>query len=530
VLEFRILGPLEAVGDRGPIRLGGPRQRATLAILLLHANRVVSIERLADDLYAGSPPVTAVTQVQRQVSELRKALGSDRVIETRAPGYVLRLFPDQLDLDRFEQQSAAGADALGRGEPEPASELLAAALALWRGSPFADLADEHFARAAVERLDEIRLAALEHRVDADLALGRHTDLVGELEQLVSEHPYREPFQRQLMLALYRSGRQAEALDAYRRTRQTLTEELGLEPTPALRELERAILVQDVSLGAGPGPTTNRAMLIVASDDDRLADLLAICEPLARRPGHELILARLLRDARDLQSTGSVLNARRASLEVPARTAVFTTADPAADMVRLITNHDVELAMLQAPSDIDAVPLPLELAAVLERSPSDVAVLAGSLDGPITGADVYVPFAGGEHDWAALELAAWLCTSEGARMTLLGTKADRSPAARDASRLLADASLAVQRVIGIETESLLVDLAEDALAEAVKPAALVVMGISPRWRAEGIGAARRTLVDAGGPPAVLVHRGPRPGALAPRGSDTRFTWSMDVHTA
>ena len=180
MLEFRILGPLEVVGDGGPVRLGGPKQRATLAILLLRANRVVSIERLADDLYAGAPPVTAVTQVQRQVSELRKALGAD-TIETRAPGYVIRLSPDQLDLSRFERLSGEAALARAAGDARKASELLRDALALWRGSPLADLAFESFAQVAIGRLEEIRLTALEQRIEADLALGRHVELIGELE-------------------------------------------------------------------------------------------------------------------------------------------------------------------------------------------------------------------------------------------------------------------------------------------------------------------------------------------------------------
>ena len=200
MLEFRILGPLEVVGEDGPIRLGGPRQRATLAILLLNANRVLSIERLADDLYAGRPPVTAVTQVARQVSELRKALGPEARIETRPPGYVIRLAPEQLDLRRFERGGEEASRALERGDAEVAFERQREALALWRGDPLADLADEAFARVAIERLEEIRLAALEQRIEAELVLGRHRELVAELEELAAEHPLRELLRSQLMLA------------------------------------------------------------------------------------------------------------------------------------------------------------------------------------------------------------------------------------------------------------------------------------------------------------------------------------------
>ena len=176
VLEFRVLGPLEVVGEDGPVRLGGPRQRATLAILLLNANRVVPVERLADELYAGRPPVSAVTQVQRQVSELRRALGSADAIETRPPGYVLHVRDEDFDLARFERLTDEAERALSRDDAAAAAALLREALGLWRGPPLADLAYESFARAAGERLEELRLAALEERIEAELALGRHAAL------------------------------------------------------------------------------------------------------------------------------------------------------------------------------------------------------------------------------------------------------------------------------------------------------------------------------------------------------------------
>ena len=185
MLDFRILGPLEVSDDDHPVRLGGARQRATLAILLLSANRVVPVERLADDLYAGEPPVTAVTQVQRQISELRKALSSPSAIETRAPGYVIRLAPGQLDLFRFERFAREAREALDRDERGAAADLLRRAAELWRGAPLADLADEPFVRPYSQRLEEIRLVALEERIEAELGLGRHAELVGELEQLAA---------------------------------------------------------------------------------------------------------------------------------------------------------------------------------------------------------------------------------------------------------------------------------------------------------------------------------------------------------
>jgi DNA-binding SARP family transcriptional activator len=522
VLDFRILGPLEVVGDEGSIRLGGPKQRATLAILLLDANRVVSVERLADDLYSGAAPVTAVTQVQRQISEMRKLL-PEPVIETRSPGYVIHVSPEQLDLIRFERRAEEASRLLARGEAQRATDLLREALTLWRGLPLADLAYEPFAQIAIERLEEIRLVALEQRIEADLALGRHRELVGELEQLGLEQPTRERFRAQLMLALYRSGRQPEALDVYRGARETLMQEFGIEPTPRLRELERAILTQDRSLDLGGPVETDRAVLVLSTDEAELDNLLAIAEPLARAQPRELIVARLLADTGALGNTAAALNARCASLSANARTAVFTTDDLARDTLRLARTYDVELALLAFPRV--AGELPDDLAEILEGSPADVAMLAGSVD--VTRGDgVFVPFGGGDHDWAALELGAWLALWTNEPLRLVGTSADPRRERRDASRLLADASVSVQRVVGVETEPLLTDPTEDALVAAVKSATFVVVGISPRWRRDGIGAVRRALADQAVPPTLLVHRGPRPGGLAPRGSRTRFTWSIE----
>jgi DNA-binding SARP family transcriptional activator len=533
VLDFRILGPLEVKGEHGAVRLGGPKQRATLAILLLNVNRVVSVDRLADDLYSGAPPVTAVTQVQRQISELRKILGAEHTVETRAPGYLLRLAPEQLDLNRFERLAAEGSRSLERDEAQRAGELLREALALWRGAPLADLGYQSFAQPAIERLEEIRLAAVEQRIDADLALGRTAELVGELEQLVLDHPLQERFCAQLMLALYRSGRQAEALDAYRHARERLVEVLGLEPTPALRALEQAILTQDQQLepaGAAPEPTgarPGRAVLVAASRPESLDALLAIGEPLGLLPGRELIVVRLLEDERDLERETTAANARRASLRANTRTAVFTTSDPPAEIVRLARANDIGLVLLDAPVATSGDRVPDELAEVFERSPADVGVLSDSTSEGEPGVGILVPFGGGEHDWAALELAAWLASAKSDSLLLVGTKAASSSGRRDASRLLADASLATQRVVGVETRTLLAEPTEDALEGTVEGAALVVVGISPRWRREGIGATRRALIRRSRPPVLLVHRGPRPSGLAPRESQTRFTWTLEA---
>ena len=247
-LEFRLLGPLEVASDGDALPLGGPRQRALLAFLALHANELVGRARIVDCLWGERPPETAANAIQVAVHGLRRVLGPDR-LETRGSGYSLRIEPGELDLERFRRLVAGARSA----RPAAAAEDLREALALWRGSPLGDLLAVPFAAAEVARLEEERLGAVEARLEAELALGRHAELIPELEALVGEHPFRERLRGQQLLALYRSGRQAEALEAYASARRTLVEELGVEPAPALQELERAILRQDASLEPPPSP-------------------------------------------------------------------------------------------------------------------------------------------------------------------------------------------------------------------------------------------------------------------------------------
>src|SRR5215207_4932780 len=249
-MEFRILGPVEVSDDGRVVRLGGGKQRAVLALLLLNANRVVASERMIELLWGERPPATAATALHGHISSLRKALGPD-VIATRPPGYVLDTAIGELDLERFELLRAEGRDALERGDPGGAAERLRAALGLWRGEALSDIGFEPFIQTEAARLEGLRLDAVQDRIEADLTRGRGTELVGELERLVAAEPLRERLWAQLMLALYRAGRQADALDAYRRARQTLVEQLGIEPGPELRDLERRILEQDPALGRGP---------------------------------------------------------------------------------------------------------------------------------------------------------------------------------------------------------------------------------------------------------------------------------------
>jgi DNA-binding SARP family transcriptional activator len=280
-MKFGILGQLEVTADGDTLNVRGAKQSALLAVLLLNANRVVSSDRLIDALWDEGPPDTARKALQVYVSQLRKLLGRATVV-TRPPGYLLQVAQGGLDLDRFEGlvREARGA------EPETAAAKLQEALSLWRGPPLADFAYDRFARPEIARLEELRLVALEERIEADLALGRDAELVGELEALGAEHPLRERLRGQLMLALYRSGRQAEALEVYQDTRRALVEELGIEPTRAVHDLERAILVQDPALDVRPRAEPGAEL---AADADR-----PHTEPIpAVPPGQERKLASVL---------------------------------------------------------------------------------------------------------------------------------------------------------------------------------------------------------------------------------------------
>jgi peptide/nickel transport system substrate-binding protein len=266
-LEIRLLGPLELRTGGRPLALGRPKQRALVALLALSPNRVVSTDRLIDALWGERPPPTAPVALYGLVSSLRKLLEPDgAAVVTKDPGYMLELRAEQVDVGRFEQLAVEGRRALAAGDADTAAARLAEALELWRGPALQDLADAPFAQTEIGRLEESRLSALEARIDADLARGRNGDLVPELESLVAEHPLRERLRGQLMLALYRAGRQADALAAYRHARSALVGELGIEPSEELRALEAAMLRQDPALaaparastdggaGAAPAPT------------------------------------------------------------------------------------------------------------------------------------------------------------------------------------------------------------------------------------------------------------------------------------
>jgi DNA-binding SARP family transcriptional activator len=527
-MEFRLLGPLEVVEQDRLLALGGGRQRSLFAVLLLHANEVVSTDRLSDAIWGQDPPRRSAKSIQVYVSRLRKELGEGRLV-TRPPGYVLRVESSELDLGRFEHLvgEARGAD------PSTAAERLREALKLWRGPALSDLAYEPFVQNEIARLEELRWAALERRLDADLATGRHAELVGELEALVADHPLRERLRSQLMLALYRSGRQAEALEAYRSARKELSEQFGLDPSEELRRLEEAILRQDpvlelraegpISSRASEAPAVDRSLLVAPQALDGLDRLLRLAEPLAAStPPRELIVAGIV-DATELESATGALAGRRDELlgrGVAARTAAFSSPKPGEDVARLALQENVDLLLMDATSP----PLEGEAGVVLEQAPCDVAMLVEAGDSLRAG-PVVVPFGAAWHDWAALELGAWVARATGAPLRLIGAAAGRREDGRDASRLLADASLIVQRTADVVAEPLLASPGRKGVRALAEGAGLLVVALSERWRQEGLGGVRTELVESPPAPMVLVRRGPRPGGLAPPETATRFGWSL-----
>src|SRR5438477_7989155 len=282
MVEFRILGPLEVLEDGNPVALGTLKERLVLGVLPLHANEFVSRERLIDELWGVAPPATARKAVNVYISKLRQTLarnGQDP-IATADGGYRLLVDPDLVDADRVRNLVTGARERMAEGESDGASRLLQEALAFWRGPTLAGLSLESRGRDEVAQLDELRLTALMDRIDCDLALGRHEDALGELQVLVGEHPLRERLRAQLMLALYRAGRQAEALDAYQQAREVLVEELGIEPSPVLQRLQKGILIQDPALElragiaapngfARPAPDAHTSTRLVLAEDHYL---------------------------------------------------------------------------------------------------------------------------------------------------------------------------------------------------------------------------------------------------------------------
>ena len=495
--DFRLLGPFEVRANSELLALPGGKPRALLARLLLDADRVVAAETLIESLWGDDVPRSARKVLQGYVSQLRKTLGENR-IETRAPGYVLRASGEESDLGRFEGLTGAARDT---ADATQRAKLLREALSLWRGPALAEFRDEPFARAAARRLDELRLNALEERIEVDLGLSEHARVVGELEALVEQEPLRERPRRLLMVALYRVGRQADALESYREARRLLVGELGIEPSPALQELERAILRHDSLLDV-PSARAVRASIVCVGPH-----LLELVAPLCRQ-GPELVLVDIAEEQGELRERSARLEEARGALlaeGVETRIACFTSDDAGADLVRLATELDAELLVAVA-LELAAAPFPCDVALVPRAD------LRFEPNGP-----VLVLFGGDRDEWAALELGARLARAHGLPLRLLGSEA--TGGRRDASRLLASASLALQRFAGTAAEPVLVEPgAEGILAERGS----VVVGSLP---AGELGVTRRTLLERSSVPVLLVRAGLRPGGLAPERTLTRFSWSL-----
>jgi DNA-binding SARP family transcriptional activator len=521
-VEYRILGPLEVLDGGWPLDVGAPRQRAVLAVLLLHANEVVTNDRLAEALWPEGSPRTAAKAIQVHVSALRKALQRGRdALETRGAGYLLRVGAGELDLHEFERllERSRGEEATAR------AKTLRTALALWRGAALTDFAYEAFAQQEIARLEELRRLALEERIEAEFELGGGAELVAELRMLVSERPLEERPRALLMRALYRAGRQSEALDVFREGRRLLDEELGLEPGPELRQLERAILRQDAALAAAGVPAAEEQRGCILAVPDTAAALTVIqplLEALARRPiEREVVVVRVV-SADEIASATAELRAAREELVrggTRARVAAFSSSSPGHDIARLAGQLDSDLVVLSSSGD----PLSGPLAGVFEQATCDVAFYSRE-GGRLGDGSVAVPFGAFEHDWAALEVGAWVATGLDRPLRLIGG-ADEGHAGRDASRVLADASLIVQHTIGVIAEPVLGPPGREGIAALAAGAGLLVVGLSDRWRSEGLGALRASLVTNPPAPTILVRRGVRPSGIAPPASRTRFTWSI-----
>ena len=536
LLEFHILGPIEVLRGGQPVPLGGTRQRAVLALLLLNANRTVSSDRIIEEVWDSPPPETALNSLHVQISHLRSALEPERalsapsrVILRRDPGYAIQVADSQFDLFRFESLWGDARRSLVEGDAGAARPLLGQALDLWRGEALSDLAAERFTSLEARRLDEMHLEAQLDRIDADLALGQHAVVVAELELLATRHPTQEQIQRRLMLALYRCGRQADALAVYARARRTLVEELGLEPSPALREMERAVLrhddsLQTVSTTAGAGARTH-SILVAAPAEPQVRALAEVVGPIATlSPDRELILALLLplSASPDLAGATEQLAARRQVLQaagISSRVAAVRSSSPGEDVVRLADEHAVDLLVLGLDS-ADEVRL------VLAGAACDVLLLAGMGRHREPGAarPVVVPFGGSENDWAAVQAGAWLARATGAPLRLLGAD-DGGASGGNPSRLLATASLIVQRVFGIIPLPVLSEPGSEGIVAAARDARVLILGASDRWRTEGIGAVRETIAGASDAPTMVARRGTRPGEFAPAVAHTRLAWSL-----
>ena len=472
---------------------------------------------------ASSQPAAGATALRVRVSQLRKALGPGGArLVTRAPGYALLVESGELDLQRFERALDRAAAALP-DDPAAAAEHANVALSLWRGAPLADIAYSSYAQAAIARLEELRAAALELRIEAELALGHHAQVVGELQQLVAEHPLRERMWGQLMLALYRDGRQADALAAYRAARRRLVDEVGIEPGPGLRALESAILAQDPSLAPGAQaaqPAPQRAVLALMDPHAPEAAAVALGERLARRNGHELIALALVSDPDDLGAAAEPVERAACSGDRRARRRLHERRSRRGRRAPRGRAGGVGAARRPA-GGAPARRRPRRGARddsrergvrrrARGRRVARVGAAAGS--GARSVRRAHARLVRGRDRRLALRRSA-AAPGRRARTTWQG----REPDPREClARAAAD--------VGIAPEPELVDPGEEALLTAAAGASAIVAGLSERWTREGIGAVRLALARRAPCPVLLVRSGLRPGGLAPAHAMTSFTWS------
>ena len=513
--------------------LGGPKPRALLAVLLLHANEVVATDRLIDELWGEDSPEDAAAALRVNVSRLRKTLPQD-VLTTRSPGYVIRVEPDTLDLHRFERLADEGRSLLARGLAADAAKRLHEALSLWRGPALADFAYESFALAAIARLEEIRLAAIELRIDADLALGRHDELVGELEALVSEHPLRERLRRYLMTALYRSGRQAEALDAYQDARRALVDGLGIEPGAELQKLEQAILRHDPSLDLHEPARASGRETAGAVDPRRDRGRDSCRRRCSAWPSHWRSTRRASwsspgscrthrssrprrrgskRTGQGSERGASSPERRRSRRASPART--WPASPPSSTSIsssrRLPrSSFSRELPTTSSPHSSRRLPATSHWsspAARRQRAPCSSRSAAASTTGRPSSSER------GSRRRTACR-SGWSvrppCRSRGSATRAACSRTVLSPSSASWASL---------------PSRCWPTPGEDGMLEASRDAGLVVVGLSSRWHLEGLGTARLRLARDATTPVLLVRRGLRPGGLAPPTALTRFTWSI-----
>ena len=521
-LRVGVLGPFEVrVAGGDPVPLGGVRQRALLAILALDANAVVSTDRLIDLLWAESPPSSATHTVQVFVSRLRRALGAagDRLV-TRTPGYVLEVGADELDSERCEHDYTAACSQLAAGNAAQAASLLRDALSLWRGPALAEFTYEPFAQGAIARFEERRVSCREALIEAELAIGRHAEVVSDLEALVHEHPFRERPRAQLMLALYRCGRQADALEAFHQARRTLVDELGVEPGPSLRELERAILRQDPSLAAPFSPPTpaarpsssnlRTAPLGNAPEGDGAGAPVDTAFATTVRKTATVLVARLAaKDAADPETERRLIAAARAEIEqIASHHGGVLVPAVGGEVVGLfgipLTKEDDALRALRA-----AHQLPATIAEQTAREPAQLVVRIGVDSGEVVADatnDVFgEPLAGA----AALALAGEpgdVLLSDATRRMASGAVRVEPAMEGKSWRLLALTNQAPH--LGTEEVSRLVDRTDELLAaravftrtfREAEPHILIITGDA------GIGKSRlaRELIDGLGEEAAVL---------------------------